>query len=89
MGPSVAVAALPAAAVAKAVAAASPTGAIPVPACPDNAVPIKGNVSSSGEKIYHKSGGRYYDSVKIDQDGERYFCNEADAEKAGWRASKQ
>lgn len=51
--------------------------------------PIKGNISSSGEKIYHVPGGRYYEQVKIDASaGERLFCSEADAVKAGWRKSK-
>ncbi|GMH43656.1 hypothetical protein BSKO_11578 [Bryopsis sp. KO-2023] len=51
--------------------------------------PIKGNISSSGEKIYHIPGGRYYEQVKIDSSsGERFFCSENDAVKAGWRKSK-
>lgn len=49
---------------------------------------IKGNISSSGEKIYHLSGGRYYDVTVIDQSkGERWFCAEAEAVAAGWRKS--
>ncbi|ANY85511.1 hypothetical protein BB934_45670 (plasmid) [Microvirga ossetica] len=48
--------------------------------------PIKGNVSASGERIYHMPWDRYYASTKIDMTkGERWFCDEADAEKAGWR----
>ncbi len=47
---------------------------------------IKGNISSKGEKIYHVPGGRWYDKTKIDDaDGERWFCTEEEAEKAGWR----
>ena len=50
---------------------------------------IKGNVSSSGERIYHVPGGRYYDGTVIDESaGERWFCSPAAAEQAGWRASK-
>ena len=50
---------------------------------------IKGNISSSGEKIYHVSGGRYYDATQIDTSaGERWFCSEAEAVSAGWRKSK-
>ena len=37
--------------------------------------PIKGNVSSKGERIYHVPGGRYYDRTRIDlSKGERWFC---------------
>lgn len=48
---------------------------------------IKGNVSSKGEKIYHLPESRDYARVVIDEaKGERMFCSEAEAEKAGWRA---
>lgn len=51
---------------------------------------IKGNISAKGERIYHVPGGQYYESVKIDTEkGERWFCNEAEAEQAGWRRSSQ
>lgn len=50
---------------------------------------IKGNIGSGGEKIYHMPGGKSYELVKIDpKAGERYFCSEAEAEAAGWRAAK-
>ena len=50
---------------------------------------IKGNISSSGEKIYHMSGQKYYDKTVIDEaKGERWFCTEDDAISAGWRKSK-
>ncbi len=51
---------------------------------------IKGNVSiSSGERIYHVPGQRYYLDTKIDaRYGERWFCSEADARAAGWRKSR-
>ena len=56
---------------------------------PDKKCPIKGNINSKGEKIFHVPGGRYYDATVIDVgDGEKWFCSEKDAEKAGWRASK-
>ncbi len=49
----------------------------------DNAVGqcrIKGNISRSGERIYHVPGGQYYDRTKIDlSKGERWFCSEAEA----------
>jgi len=49
---------------------------------------IKGNISSSGEKIYHMPGGAYYNKTIIDKSrGERWFCTEADAQAAGWRRS--
>ncbi len=36
---------------------------------------IKGNISSSGERIFHIPGGSYYDRTKISpQKGERWFC---------------
>ncbi len=76
---------------------ASPTPLAPAPAgCPQgcaNPPPncyIKGNISSSGEKIYHVPGGRYYDATVINPDaGERWFCTEAEAVANGWRKSKQ
>lgn len=50
---------------------------------------IKGNISSSGEKIYHTPGQKYYDKTQIDETkGEKYFCSEEDAQNAGWRKSK-
>jgi micrococcal nuclease len=50
---------------------------------------IKGNISSSGEKIYHLPGQRYYNQTVISESkGERWFCTEEEAQKAGWRKSK-
>lgn len=50
---------------------------------------IKGNISSSGEKIYHIQGQRYYEKTKIEENkGERWFCTEEEARSAGWRKSK-
>lgn len=61
----------------------------PTTTAPDPRCPIKGNVSNSGEKIFHSPGGRYYDSTVIDvAAGERWFCSATEAEKAGWRASR-
>lgn len=49
---------------------------------------IKGNVSISGEKIYHVPGGEFYEATNIDLEyGERWFCTEEEAEAAGWRKS--
>ena len=52
--------------------------------CPSEA-PIKGNVSSSGELIYHVPGGGYYDVTNA----EECFPSESDAQNAGYRASKR
>lgn len=50
---------------------------------------IKGNISSSGERIYHVPGGQYYDKTVINESaGERWFCTEQEAIDAGWRRSK-
>lgn len=50
---------------------------------------IKGNISNSGEKIYYLPGQRYYNQTKIDEaKGERWFCTEEEAQKAGWHPSK-
>lgn len=46
---------------------------------------IKGNVSSSKEKIYHAPGQRYYKQTNA----EACFATGKDAEAAGYRASKQ
>ena len=48
---------------------------------------IKGNISySGGQRIYHMPGQHYYDDTVIDpRKGERWFCNEAEAQAAGWR----
>ena len=50
---------------------------------------IKGNISySTGEKIYHVPGQQYYSQTKINTAyGERWFCSEAEAIRAGWRKS--
>jgi len=50
---------------------------------------IKGNISASGERIYHLPGQDYYDDTRISAGkGERYFCSEEEARAAGWRRSK-
>ena len=51
---------------------------------------IKGNISSSGERIYHNPGGQDYDRTKINTaKGERWFCSEGEAVAAGWRKAKR
>jgi len=50
---------------------------------------IKGNISSSGEKIYHTPSSPWYSRTKINTSkGERWFCSEEEARKAGWRSAK-
>ena len=58
-------------------------------AAPDPGCPIKGNVSANG-RIYHLPGQAFYDRTAIDEDGgERWFCDAAEAEAAGWRAARR
>jgi hypothetical protein len=45
---------------------------------------IRGNISSSGEKIYHVPSGKFYDKTVP----EETFCTEAEAKAAGYRKSK-
>ncbi len=50
---------------------------------------IKGNISSSGERIYHLPGDRYYAVTLIDWwKGERWFCSEEQARRAGFRRAR-
>lgn len=70
--------------------AESKTISIPSPAPPENRASdsclIKGNISASGEKIYHLPGCGSYVKTQIDIGrGERWFCSEAEAQKAEWR----
>jgi endonuclease YncB( thermonuclease family) len=49
---------------------------------------IKGNISASGERIYHTPDSPSYQDTVIDERaGERWFCSEAEARAAGWRAA--
>jgi endonuclease YncB( thermonuclease family) len=51
--------------------------------------PIKGNINSKGERIYHAPWSRWYSRTKVSVDkGERWFCNEREAIAAGWRAPR-
>ncbi len=48
---------------------------------------IKGNVTGNGN-IYHMPWSTWYGKVKVEPaKGERWFCSEAEAQKAGWRAA--
>jgi hypothetical protein len=56
---------------------------------PSSTCLIKGNISNSGERIYHPPGCKYYAATVIDlKRGERRFCSEAEAVAAGWRRTK-
>lgn len=58
--------------------------ASPRPGCP-----IKGNINRGGEKIYHTPWSPWYDRVKINEAaGQRWFCDEEEAQAAGWRAAR-
>ncbi|WP_308917179.1 thermonuclease family protein [Jannaschia sp. LMIT008] len=58
-----------------------------VAASPDGC-PIKGNVNGN-ERIYHTPWSPNYDATRIDTaKDERWFCNEAEATAAGWRARR-
>lgn len=50
---------------------------------------IKGNISKTGEKIYHNPEDEYYSRTEIDESaGEKMFCSEEEAKQAGWRHSE-
>ncbi len=54
-----------------------------------NGCKIKGNISSSGEQIYHLPNSKNYLKTKISTlKGERWFCSEKEAQASGWRKSK-
>ncbi len=51
--------------------------------------PIKGNIDSKGQRIYHVLGGQWYDRTRNDPaKGERWFCTEEEARAAGWRPAR-
>lgn len=57
---------------------------------PTTGCAIKGNVNSSGERIYHTPSSRYYTRTDIKpEEGDRWFCTEAEAREAGFRAPDQ
>jgi len=50
--------------------------------------PIKGNISRNG-KIYHPPWSPWYTRTRVSlSKGERWFCDEAEAINAGWRAPR-
>lgn len=59
---------------------------ISAPVSDNNSCTIKGNISSSGEKIFHVVGCGSYSKTVIDESkGEKWFCSEREALNAGWR----
>jgi len=47
---------------------------------------IKGNISGSGERIFHVPGQKYYSAARISLlRGERWFCSQEAPREAGWR----
>lgn len=61
---------------------------VPVASTTNATCLIKGNISSK-EKIYHLPGCRSYKQTIVDlKAGENWFCNEADAVRAGFRKAK-
>lgn len=51
---------------------------------------IKGNISRSGNRIYHVPGQEHYDRTRIRTEyGERWFCSESEARRAGWRKARR
>jgi endonuclease YncB( thermonuclease family) len=61
--------------------------AVAVQASPEGC-PIKGNINGEGERIYHAPwGSQWYERTRVtESDGERWFCDGAEALAAGWRA---
>lgn len=48
---------------------------------------IKGNISDHG-RVFHVPGQKFYQRTKIHEaSGERWFCSETEALRAGWRAA--
>jgi len=51
---------------------------------------IKGNISAKGKRIYHMPGQRDYGATRIAvSKGEAFFCSEAQARAAGFRAARR
>lgn len=70
------------------------TSAPSKPATPNTGVDcrgtgIKANINREGERIYHVPSSRWYDDTDINESkGERWFCSEDEARRAGWRAAR-
>jgi hypothetical protein len=58
-------------------------------ASPREGCPIKGNIASDGERIYHTPWSPWYGRTTISaSSGERWLCDEAEAVAAGWRPAR-
>lgn len=58
-------------------------------AAPSSKCAIKGNISKKGQRIHHVPGQKYYEQTRINErQGERWFCLEDEARKAGLRKAK-
>ena len=56
----------------------------------EGACPVKGNVNSKGQRIYHLPGGQFYERVKIKpEQGDQCFNTAVEAKAAGFRRSKR
>lgn len=52
--------------------------------------PIKGSIDRDGQHFYRMPWDTHYDNTKISPNkGERWFCDEAEALEAGWRAVRK
>lgn len=63
----------------------------PVPglAPPSPGCRVKADIAVSGKRIYYVPGMRAYAGTFINEgEGERWFCSEAEAEKAGWERGR-
>ena len=59
------------------------------PSKPEGPCRIKGNINDKGDRIYHVPGSESYEHTGISASrGERWFCTEEEARKAGWRAPR-
>ena len=51
---------------------------------------IKGNINAKGARIYHLPGQEFYTRTGIrPENGERWFCSEAQARASGWRRARR
>jgi len=68
-------------------AAAAPRSTPTTQAAASDGCKIKGNINQKGDRIFHVPGSRDYERTKLNEAaGERWFCSEAEALAAGWRA---
>jgi len=57
---------------------------------PDPNCNIKGNINAKGVRIYHMPGQEHYQKTGIRaEQGERWFCSQAQARASGWRPARR